>query len=120
MGMAEEQGLGLNSLRDRAKQLNLPLPRFAWDDPYLVLTLYRSAESAARSLDESIYPIISKSERAGWQWLAARDSVTTAEYQGAMRLPNRTAKNHIKKFTELGLLRMIGAGRATRYEVIRK
>jgi len=43
MGMAEEQGLGLASLRDRAKELGLPRPQFSWDDPYLVLTLYRSA-----------------------------------------------------------------------------
>jgi len=120
MGMAEEQGLGLNSLRERAKQMNLPLPRFTWDDPYLVLTLYRSTESAARTLGESIYRALTKSEQAGWQWLSKKESVTTAEYQDVMSLPNRTAKNHMKKFTELGLLRMIGAGRATRYEVIRK
>jgi Fic family protein len=58
-------------------------------------------------------------ERDGWEWLATRTSVTTAEYQQAMNLPNRTAKNHMKKLTELGLLKKAGAGRATRYEVIR-
>jgi len=48
-----------------------------------------------------------------------RETVTTAEYQEAMILPNRTAKNHMKKLTGLGLLRRVGAGRATRYEVVR-
>jgi len=55
----------------------------------------------------------------GWEWLATKDTVTAAEYQAALNLPNRTAKNHLKKLTGLGLLRMAGAGRATRYLVVR-
>ncbi len=120
MGMAEEQGLGLDSLRNRARQQNLPLPRFTLDDPYLVLTLYRSAEAAVNTLNEEKLKELSKAERSGWEWLVTRDSVTTAEYQEAMSLPERTARNHLKKLTELGLLMMVGAGRATHYEVVRK
>ena len=33
MGMAEEQGLGLGSLRDGAVEFSLPLPRFRWEPP---------------------------------------------------------------------------------------
>jgi ATP-dependent DNA helicase RecG len=120
MEMAEEQGLGIRSLRDRAMKLALPLPKFVWEPPYLVLTLYRNPEAATKTLGGKVLKSMSKSERAGWVWLATRESVTTAEYQEAMGLPNRTAKNHLKKFTELGLLFMTGAGRATRYEVVRK
>ena len=117
--MAEEQGLGLGSLRDGARNRGLPLPQFAWEDPYLVLTLYRSASAAARTLDENKLGELSKAERSGWEWLVTRDSVTTAEYQEAMNLPNRTAKNHMKKFTDFGLLVMVGSGRATQYKVAR-
>ncbi|MFH0880245.1 MAG: ATP-binding protein [Lentisphaerota bacterium] len=120
IGMAEEQGLGLDSLRNRAQDLALPLPRYTWDNPYLVLTLYRSAQGATKALGEDILKSLTKSERGGWEWLSTKDSVTTAEYQAAMNLPNRTAKNHMKRFAELGLLTMVGAGRATRYEVVRK
>ncbi len=119
MGMAEEQGLGLASLRNRARQQNLPLPVFTWDDPYLVLTLYRSSKAAVETLDEGKLEELSKAERLGWEWLVTRDSVTTAEYQEAMNLPNRTAKNHMKKFTDLGLLVMVGSARATQYKVAR-
>lgn len=119
MGMAEEQGLGLGSLRDGARKLGLPLPRFAWKDPYLVLALYRSSKAAVRTLHEEELGELSKAERSGWEWLVTRDSVTTAEYQEAMNLPNRTAKNHMKKFTDLGLLVMVGSGRATQYKVAR-
>ena len=119
MGMAEEQGLGLDSLRKRARQQNLPLPIFRLDDPYLVLTLYRSSKAALVTLEEGKLNELSKAERAGWEWIVTRDSVTTAEYQKAMNLPNRTAKNHMKKFTDLDLLVMVGSGRATLYEVVR-
>lgn len=47
------------------------------------------------------------------------EPVTTAEYQEAMGVPNRTAKFHMKRMADLGLLRVVGAGRATRYEVRR-
>ena len=42
-----------------------------------------------------------------------------AVYQEAMEIPNRTAKFHLRRMADLGLLRVVGAGRATRYEVTR-
>jgi len=120
MGMAEEQGFGLEkSLKDQAQRLNLPLPTFTLAGDYLVLTIYRSRESAVSTLPSEIRVQLSKSELAGWMWISKRNSVATSEYEKAMKLPNRTAKNHIQKLSKLGLLKMTGAGRATRYEVIR-
>lgn len=120
MGMAEEQGFGLaKSLKQGAEKLRLPLPRFAMEGDYLVLTMYRSRKAVAATLPDELRERLSKAELVGWEWLAGRETVTTAEYEEAMNLPNRTAKNHLRKLTELGLLKMTGAGRATRYEVIR-
>ena len=119
MELAEERGLGLRSMRTRAEAAGLPLPRFAWEAPYLVLTLYRSAGAAVRGLGGGVADGLTKAERVGWEWLATKDTVTAAEYQAALDLPNRTAKNHLKKLTGLGLLRMVGAGPATRYVVVR-
>lgn len=119
MELAEDRGLGLRSMKARAEAAGLPLPRFAWEAPYLVLTLYRSPAAAVRGLGVEVSEGLSKAERAGWEWLATKDTVTAAEYQAALNLPNRTAKNHLKKLTGLGLLKMAGAGRATRYMVVR-
>jgi ATP-dependent DNA helicase RecG len=121
MGMAEEQGFGLEkSLKGEAQKLDLPLPTFVLTGDYLVLTIYRSREAAVSTLADEIRDQLSKAESIGWEWISKRDSVTTAEYEEAMKLPNRTAKNHIQKMKKLGLLKMTGAGRATRYEVIRR
>ena len=35
MELAEERGLGLKSMKTRAQAAGLPLPRYAWDPPYL-------------------------------------------------------------------------------------
>lgn len=84
-----------------------------------MLTLYRSSKAVVETLDERKLKKLSKDKRLGWEWLVTKDSVTTAEYQEAMNLPNRTAKNHMKQFTDLGLLVMVGSGRTTQYKVAR-
>lgn len=117
MGMAEEQGLGLASLRDRAKELGLPRPQFTWDDPYLVLTLYRTAESAIKALGENALKALSKSERKGWQWLATRGKARSGEYAEAMGVEPRTARRHLGHFDELGLVKKTGSGPSQSYEV---
>lgn len=62
---------------------------------------------------------LSKSERKGWEWLAVREVVTTAEYEKAMEIPKRTVLNHLKSFVEQGFIKKEGAGNATRYRITR-
>lgn len=117
MGMAEERGLGIRALAGQAQELGLPLPRYAWNEPYVELTLFRSPEAAAHALGEGAADSMSKLEQKGWQWLVAQGSVTASEYARAVGIPKRTALNHLKRFVELGVLLRTGTGRATRYEV---
>jgi len=119
MGMAEEQGYGLSSLKKRAEQLGLPLPSFAMDSDSLVLTIYRSRAAATAALSQAIIESLNKSEREGWEWLVTREQTTSSEYAFAMALPKRTALNHLKRFTDLNLLQKAGSGPSTLYLVIR-
>ena len=70
-----------------------------------------------RGLGVEVSEGMSKAERVGWEWLATKQTVSSVEYAAAMRLPNRTALNHLKHFAELRLVRKLGSGPATRYEV---
>lgn len=119
MEMAEERGLGLKSLKSRAMEFGLPLPKYSWEPPYLDLTLYRSPESAAKVLDEAILRELTAEEKKGWAFLAARVSTTQSEYAQHMGVTARTAQRHLKHFVELGLLRRLGKGPATKYQVVR-
>lgn len=119
MKLAEERGLGLKSMKSRALAAGLPLPTYSYAAPYLDLTLYTDAQAAVADVSGELLARLSPAERNGWNWLVTQSEVTTAGYQAAMGVPNRTAKHHLSKLTELGLLRRKGAGRATRYEVVR-
>jgi ATP-dependent DNA helicase RecG len=118
MGMAEEQGLGIGSLKDRAKELGLPLPRYSWDAPYLVLKLFRSTEAAAKTLAQDVLESLSKSEQKGWQWLATQGRTSSGHYADTMKIETRTARRHLNRFEELGLVRKTGSGPSIEYEVI--
>ncbi|MGJ3244099.1 MAG: ATP-binding protein [Opitutales bacterium] len=117
MELAEERGLGLKSMRTKATEAGLPLPKFSYNAPYLDLTLYRTAKAATQSLPEETLDQLTKSERKGWEWVVSKQTVTTGEYETALGVSNRTALNHLKKFTELGLAKRIGSGPSTEYQV---
>jgi ATP-dependent DNA helicase RecG len=118
MDLAEERGLGLKSMRSRAETAGLPLPRFVWNPPYLVLTLFRTAACATRALPERILDQLTSEELQGWSFLAGRTSVTQREYAQHLGVTARTAQRHLKRFVELGMLHRRGKGPATRYRVL--
>jgi len=120
MGMAEEQGYGLTSLKKHAEKLGLPLPSYAMEGDSLVLTIYRSKAAAIAALGKEVMKSLSKTERTGWEWLATRETTSSTEYASAMAVPNRTALNHLKRFTDLKLLEKTGSGPTTQYRVIRR
>ena len=118
MELAEERGLGLKSMRDRATAARLPLPKYTWEDPYLVLTIYRSAAGATQAAARVAAGALSNLELVGWGFLATRTEATQGEYARYLGVNARTAQRHLTHFVELGLLRRTGAARATRYQVV--
>jgi len=80
-------------------------------------TQYRTA--ATSTLSQDVMESLSKAEWAGWEWLATKERTTSNEYSKSLKLPNRTAMNHLKKFQDLGLLEKSGSDRATEY-IIRR
>jgi len=118
MEMAEERGLGIKSLKNQAEKLGLPLPKYAWEDPYLVLTLFRNQEAVARTLKPGVLESLTESERKGWQWLATKGRAKSSQYAKAMHVEDRTARRHLNHFLELGLVKKAGSGPSTEYQVI--
>jgi ATP-dependent DNA helicase RecG len=117
MGLAEEQGLGIRTMMTGAERLGLPLPKYTWDDPYVVLTIYRTPWSASRTLPGNVLDSLNDDERRGWEFLATRTTSTRAEYESHMGIDKRKAQRHLQRFVVLGLLWKVGTGSATGYEV---
>jgi len=116
MGLAEERGLGLKSMRARATEAGLPLPKYSLAAPYIKLTLFPFSQSSFESLASEIADQLNESERAGWEWLSKVGVANTPEYSAALSLDDRTARRHLQQFVKLGLARRVGAGKATKYE----
>ena len=102
-------------MKARASDVGLPLPTYGWENPYLVLTLYRNAESATRTLKKPILDQLTPEEQKGWTFMATQTGTTQSEYARHMGVTARTAQRHLTHFVELGLLRRIGGARATEY-----
>ena len=119
MELAEERGLGLKSMKACAEAAGLPLPSYAWEDPYLVLTLYRTPAGAARALSPEVLDRLNADEKASWEFIVGRESITTPKLMEQMGFDERKAQRILKKLLDSGLLRRLGRGPATRYEVVR-
>lgn len=118
MELAEERGLGIKSLKNRAEQVGLPLPKYSFENPYLVLTLFRNQEAAAKTLAPDVLESLSGAEQEGWQWITRKGRTKSSQYAKAMQVEDRTARRHLNRFVELGLVRKTGSGPSTEYEVI--
>jgi ATP-dependent DNA helicase RecG len=117
MGLAEERGLGLKSFKDAAEKYHLPLPQYKFENPYLVLTIYTSQESAVGMLSQEILDSLNGDEINGWKLITSRSSITMSEYAKIMGFDKRKAQRHLKKFVELNILHRIGEGPSTEYRI---
>jgi ATP-dependent DNA helicase RecG len=120
MGMAEERGLGMITLRKRAEELRLPLPKYTFEDPYLVLTLYRNAEGVTEELPGDVLKKLNKDEKSTWQFLVSRESTTTPDVMRHFEFDEKKAQRILRKLMDTKLIRRVGSGPATRYEVRRQ
>ena len=118
MALANERGLGMKTLRTIPGQFDLPLPRFTYQDPYLILTIFRTKEAVTDTLDSKVLEALNEKERKGWQWLATKGRTKSSQYAKSMQVEDRTARRHLNRFVELGLVRKTGSGPSTEYEVI--
>jgi len=119
MGLAEEQGFGLTSLKQQAQKLGLPLPSYSMEGDSLVLTIYRSKAGAVAGLPSEVLEALNSDERRGWEFLTTQPSVRRKEYAKQLGFDDRKSQRHLKHFVELGLLQQVGASSSTEYEVRR-
>jgi ATP-dependent DNA helicase RecG len=102
-----------------AEAAGLPFPRDTWEDPYLVLTLYRSAAAAVHALSPELLDRLNADEKVAWESIVGREVVASSEVMKQMGFDERKAQRVLKKLQDVGLLRRVGGGRATRFKVVR-
>lgn len=116
MELAEEAGRGMKTMRELRAEARGVVPTMAFDDPYIVLTIHTSAESAATEVAQTdVANLLSSDELEGWQFLLSRGAVARSEYATERGVSAATAARQLARFVELGLASREGQGRATRY-----
>jgi ATP-dependent DNA helicase RecG len=118
MSLANERGLGMKTLRTLPEKFGLPLPKYSYQAPYVVLTLFRTREAATGALDKKVQESLNEAEQKGWQWLATKGKAKSSQYAKALNVEDRTARRHLNRFVELDLVKKTGSGPSTEYEII--
>ncbi|MCJ7481995.1 MAG: hypothetical protein MUO31_03420 [Thermodesulfovibrionales bacterium] len=120
MEIAEERGIGIRSLRAGAEKLDLPLPKYTFEDPYLVLTLYRNQEGIIQELHKDIFNQLNVDEKTALRFISTKDSLTSSDLIKKMEIDERKAQRILMKLVKLKLLLRVSKGPATRYKVVRQ
>lgn len=118
MNLAEERGLGMKTLQMIPDKLGIPLPKYSFEEPYLILTLYRSSASIVRGLDQAVLEKLNEDEKNAIQFIASKRSTTRQKLEDNLGFGERKAQRVLKKLVDENLLRSVGSGPATEYELI--
>jgi ATP-dependent DNA helicase RecG len=117
MGLAEERGLGMKTLKTLPASLGLPIPKYSFKEPYLVLRLFSTPESVAATAGTTLLDSLNDDEQKGWTYLTSKMVTTAPEYAETLGFDERKAQRHLRKFMDLDLIERIGKGRASKYQV---
>jgi len=118
ISVVEELGLGMKELKKLAEVQQLPKPSFRMDEQYFVTTIYTKigAKPSSSEIQDKMKEL-SSDEKKGFELIRNRGQITSGEYQNLVGVSERTARRHLSKMTELGLLQIEGAGRSTIYKL---
>jgi ATP-dependent DNA helicase RecG len=105
MDLAEQRGLGFQTIKDLPTKHNLPLPLVSFEAPYMVLTFPRSIEAAKKVTDKPNVAKLKDAQFRGYEWLKIVGEASTREYSAHFDIGYKTAQRHLAAMKELSLIR---------------
>jgi len=118
MGLAEEQGYGLTSLKEEAEKLGLPLPSYSMEGDSLMLTIYRSKVAFLTGLTAKVRDGLSEGEKAALEFISGRQVVSSRDLMERLGFDERKAQRVLKKLREVDLISRQGRGPSTTYTLV--
>lgn len=117
MDYMEEKGLGMKLFHSMLNEYNLPLPEYAYQEPFLTLTFPRDIEASSRVSNNPALKELNSEELVGYEFIRTRQRITRNEYQQHFQFDKKKAERHLKTFVELKLIKSQGSGPSTHYVV---
>lgn len=118
MGYVEEMGFGMDALRSLQPDYELPLPEYAYEEPFLVLTFPRSLEAVRKVSQHEGVNSLNNEELLGYEFIKLHEKVKRKEYEEHFDYDKKKAERHLKRLVGAGLIERKGSGPSTYYEVI--
>jgi len=122
LGLSESRGLGFTTIRSLPDVYKLPLPVVSFDEPYLIFAFSRAygngnGNGNGNGAGGQMYAL-TKSEAKGYDYVRLNSPFSRKAYEEYMEVSEKTAGRHIARFIELGLVRSVGSGVKTFYEIM--
>ena len=115
LDLSENRGLGFKTFRSLSTVYNRPLPTATYDDPYLIFTFSRAY---GIGLSDDRFRELTNAEAKGFDYIRLNSPFTRKGYEGHQGLSTKTAERHLARFVGLNLIRRVGAGPKTYYEIV--
>lgn len=116
MGLMEERGWGLKRMRDSLVNYGLPPPEFDIESGYFVVTFFgRKREPGIIEIAPELLAKLDKVDKNLLDLVLSKRRISSSECVKNFKLSERTARRHLRKLEELGLIEKRGGGTATHY-----
>ncbi len=104
MKFIEKRNMGMKELHDYAKIMGINRPTFEYNDPYLVVTLWRKAGTKSNSSKDAVLNLIKDKHK-----------ISSGDYVEKFGGSTKTASRHLNSLVDEGLLEREGEKKGTRY-----
>jgi len=95
----------------------LPIPHYSYKNPFLTLIFPRNTEAVKEIIEKDTINDLSTNELTAFEIFRNNKPVSKSEFVEYADLAVRTAERLLKKFVDMGLIKIEGAGRSTKYVI---
>jgi ATP-dependent DNA helicase RecG len=117
MDYVEEKGFGMKTFKSLNKEHGLPIPKYTFKEPFLILTFPRTIEGVKELPMGGEIGELDDLELKFFELFRNKQPYSKSEFVEQTGLASRTAERMLKRWVELNLLRKEGGGKYLKYVV---
>ena len=118
MDYVEEKGFGMQTFKSLNKDFGLPIPKYIFKEPFLILTFPRTTDGIKSVIASKAIDSLNNEELSYLEIFREQEFVTKAEFVAHTKMADRTAQRVLKDWVDSGLIISVGAGKSTKYKLL--
>jgi len=117
MNYVEEKGFGMKTFKSLNKEHGLPIPKYTFKEPFLILTFPRTLDAVRDVIDKDGIEELSSEDLKNFEIFREKRPVSKSEFVKFSGLAARTAERYLKEWVDKDLLIKVGSGPGTKYQM---